>query len=176
MARTSYLIGLGSNRRHGRHGAPAQVIAAAIDAIAARKIKVRAMSTLLQTPALGPAGRDFVNAAILVRTRLDPPALLARLKQIERAFGRRAGRRWGARVIDLDILAWGAGSWPTGPRRAAPGRLAIPHPALADRDFAIGPAAALAPHWRHPHFDATLRQIDARRRRPRPVDRGSAGQ
>jgi 2-amino-4-hydroxy-6-hydroxymethyldihydropteridine diphosphokinase len=176
MARTSYLIGLGSNRSHGRHGAPAQVIAAAIDEIAARKIKIRAISTLVHSAALGPAGRDFVNAAILVRTKLDPPALLARLKQIERAFGRRAGRRWGARVIDLDILAWGAGSWPTGPRQAVPGRLAIPHPPLANRDFAIGPAAVLAPHWRHPLLRATLRQIDARRRRARPVDRASAGQ
>ena len=40
---------------------------------------------------------------------LDPPAMLAALKAIERDFGRRAGRRWGARVLDLDIVAWSGG-------------------------------------------------------------------
>ena len=51
------------------------------------------------------------NAAILVRTDLDPPALLETCQAIERQFGRRAGRRWGDRTLDLDLLLWSGGCW-----------------------------------------------------------------
>ena len=174
--KTSYIVGLGSNRRHGRHGAPAAILAAAVRALAKRSLKILATSRTLRTSALGPSDRDFANAAVLLRTRLDPPALLALLKRVERRFGRRSARRWGARVLDLDILAWSEGAWPRGPRRAPPGRLAVPHAALAARGFALVPAAGLAPCWRHPHLRATLRQLDHRRRRARPVDRRAPGQ
>lgn len=157
MAATSYLIGLGSNRRHGRHGAPERVLAAAVAAMEAQGLAVLAISRVIRTAALGPAGRRFANAAALIETPLPPPALLALLKGIERGFGRRRGRRWGARVIDLDILAWSAGAW------ASPG-LVIPHVGLGERRFALAPAAALAPRWRHPRLGLTLSQMEARLR------------
>jgi len=75
-----------------------------------------------------------------VESPLDPPAMLAALKAIERKFGRRPGRRWGERVLDLDIVAWSGG-------RFASRGLTIPHPRLADRDFVLGPLAAVAPSW-----------------------------
>ncbi|WP_019832246.1 2-amino-4-hydroxy-6-hydroxymethyldihydropteridine diphosphokinase [Sphingomonas sp. PR090111-T3T-6A] len=171
MGSASYVIGLGSNRPHGTHGRPRAVLAAAIEAMAAEGLTIRAQSATLRTPALGPSIRDFANAAVLVESRLAPPDLLALLKRIERSFGRRRGRRWGARVIDLDILAWSEGAWPPLPRRSFSGRLAVPHIALPARDFALAPAAAVAPGWRHPIAGRTLRQLDARRRKPRPVDR-----
>ncbi len=164
MATASYVIGIGSNRRHGRHGGPAQVVRAAIDAMASRGLTIEATSRTSSTPALGPSLRDFANAAVLVSSALPPPALLALLKRIERHFGRRRGRRWGARVLDLDILAWSEGAW-------ASRTLTIPHAALAQRRFAIGPATELAPRWRHPRLGARFRQLDARLRAPRPVDR-----
>jgi len=67
--------------------------------------------------------------------------MLARLKLIEREFGRRPGKRWGSRVLDLDLVAWSGG-------RVAVRRLAIPHPRLDERDFVIGPLAAIAPGWK----------------------------
>lgn len=173
---TRYLVGLGSNRCHRRHGRPVAIIAAAADALAAEGLEVVATSAVLRTRPLGPSHRQYANAAVLVRTILAPPALLILLKRIERAFGRRRGRRWGSRVLDLDILAWSLGAWPPAPRRAAPFDLAIPHRALPVRDFALEPAAALAPGWRHPHLRATLRQLERRRARPRPVDRRASGQ
>ena len=60
------------------------------------------------------AGRDFANAVALVESGLEPPAMLARLKGIERDFGRRASRRWGPRVLDLDIALWSGGRFPVG--------------------------------------------------------------
>src|SRR4029077_14224479 len=95
------------------------------------KLKLVARSSTHATPALGPAGRRFANAAVIVATTLDPPALLAKLKKVERKFGRRRGRRWGPRVLDLDIILSSAGAWPRHPRLVPPGRLRVPH-----RDFA----------------------------------------
>ncbi len=171
MGSASYVIGLGSNRPHGRHGRPRSVLAAAIDALEAEGLTIRSASSVIGTPALGPSSREFANAAIMVESDLAPPALLLLLKRIELSFGRRRGERWGARVLDLDILAWSEGAWPPLPRRARAGRLAVPHAALPVRDFALAPAAAVAPGWRHPLHRYTLRQLEGRRRKPRPVDR-----
>lgn len=156
-----YLIGLGSNRPHGRHGPPERVIRAAIEALAAQGLAVRRISRTIRTPAMGPSDRDFANAAVLIESDLPPLALLDLLQRIERDFGRRRYRRWGARVLDLDILAWSGGAW-------SDRRLTIPHPGLAMRDFALGPAAEIAPHWRHPLRNRTLRQLAAQLRVARP--------
>ncbi len=166
-----YAIALGSNRRHVRYGPPKGVIVAALDALRQAGLRVDAASPTIATAALGPAGRRFANAAAIVETPLDPPALLALLKAIERGFTRRRGRRWGPRVIDLDIVLWSGGSWPPFPARAAPGQLAIPHGAAAARLFVLMPLAAIAPRWRDPRSGLTVRHLLARLIGRRPVDR-----
>src|SRR5687768_8290722 len=108
MATTSYAIALGSNRRHVRHGGPEGVLRAAMEATAELGA-VERVSAIHRTPALGPAGRSFANAALLLATDLAPLDLLAAIKRIERRFGRRPGRRWGPRVLDLDIVLWSGG-------------------------------------------------------------------
>lgn len=157
VTKTVYAIGLGSNRR-GRHGGPADEVRAALAAIG----DVLAVSPVIVTPPLGPSIRRFANAAALIESTDTPPQLLARLKRIEAAFGRRRGRRWGARVIDLDILLWSGGRWSTR-------HLVVPHDALVERAFALQPLRRIAPDWRHPPSGRTVRQLAARidRRRPR---------
>ena len=135
-----YAIAIGSNRPHGRHGRPAGVVEAAIAELD-RQFSLFDASPILLNAASGGAGRDFANAVALVESALDPPALLAALKSIERAFGRRPGRRWGPRVLDLDILAWSSG-------RFRSRWLTIPHPALERRAFMLQPLAAIAPALR----------------------------
>jgi len=159
MARTSYAIALGSNRR-SRHGSPAATLRAALAAIDG----VRRVSAIRTTPALGPAGRAFANAVAIVESKLAPEELLAELKAIERAFGRRPGRRWGPRVLDLDIVLWSGGTW------HGPGPT-IPHPAFRSRDFVLRPLAEVAPGWRDPVSGATVRQLLARLTAPRPQPR-----
>jgi 2-amino-4-hydroxy-6-hydroxymethyldihydropteridine diphosphokinase len=161
---TEYVIGLGSNRPHGRHGRPEAVLRAAIEVMTARGLVVGAVSRTLRTRALGPSDRDFANAAVLVASDLSPPALLALLKTIERAFGRTRGRRWCARVLDLDMLVWSGGGYDAR-------TLVIPHASLTVRGFALGPAAEIAPRWRHPRHHLTLRQLKHRLLKARPVDR-----
>ena len=67
--------------------------------------------------------------------------MLIALKRIERDLGRRPGRRWGSRVLDLDVVAWSGG-------RFESRRLSIPHPRMAERLFVLEPFAAVAPGWR----------------------------
>ncbi|MEA3014917.1 MAG: 2-amino-4-hydroxy-6-hydroxymethyldihydropteridine diphosphokinase [Sphingomonadales bacterium] len=164
MAKTSYAIALGSNRR-SRHGSPAQTLRAALAGLDG----VQAVSTIRATPALGPAGRGFANAVAIVESRLAPDALLAELKAMERAFGRRPGRRWGPRVLDLDIILWSGGAW------GGPGPI-VPHPEYRKRAFVLQPLAEIAPAWRDPLTGATIRQLLARLTAPRPAPRSDDGQ
>jgi 2-amino-4-hydroxy-6-hydroxymethyldihydropteridine diphosphokinase len=168
MSKTSYVVALGSNRRHHRHGAPRAVIAAAIRALASeRKIKLIATAPTISTAPVGPAGRSFANSAVLLKSSRDPGKLLSLLKKLEREFGRRRVRRWGPRVLDLDIILWSEGMW------ATPG-LAIPHPAFRERRFVLDPLARIAPDWRDPRDGLTVRQLRARLLRPKPVDPASS--
>ena len=148
-----YAIAIGSNRRHGRYGAPAGVVGAAIASLE-RDFGLFDASTILLNRAHGGAGRDFANAVALVESTLDPPEMLERLKALERGFGRRSGRRWGERVLDLDIVAWSGGKW------RSPG-LTVPHPAAASRAFVMQPLASVAPRWRVDGC-STARQLASR--------------
>ncbi len=135
-----YAIAIGSNRPHGRFGRPTGVVEAAIARLD-RDFDLFDASPIVLNAAHGGAGRDFANAVALVESDLAPRAMLTALKQIERSFGRRSGRRWGARVLDLDLALWSGG-------RHRDRRLQIPHSSLASREFVLGPLAAIAPGWR----------------------------
>jgi 2-amino-4-hydroxy-6-hydroxymethyldihydropteridine diphosphokinase len=156
MAVTSYAIALGSNRR-SRHGSPSETVRAA-----AATMGVERMSGIQLTPALGPAGRAFANAAAILSSELEPPALLEALKTVERRFGRRPGRRWGPRVLDLDIILWSGGAWEGG-------GLVVPHRDFRRRRFVLAPLAQIAPEWRDPLTGATVRQLLFRLARPAPL-------
>ena len=163
MPSTSYAIALGSNRRHGRHGSPAAVVRAAMDSLATIG-SVEGASRVRATPALGPAGRGFANAVVLLTTDLMPDELLGELKRIERRFGRRGGRRWGPRVLDLDIILWSGGAW------GGPGPI-VPHSEFRNRAFVLKPLAELAPDWRDPVSGLTVRQLLCRLTAPGPSHR-----
>ena len=154
-----YAIAIGSNRPHGRFGRPTGVVEAAIARLD-EEFGLFDASPIVLNAAHGGAGRDFANAVALVESRLDPPALLSRLKALEREFGRRRGRRWGPRVLDLDIALWSGGTFRSR-------RLRVPHPQLARRSFVLQPLAAIAPSWRVGGL--TIRHLAHRlaRRRPR---------
>ena len=148
-----YAIAIGSNRRHGRFGRPAGVVEAAIARLD-QEFGLFDASPILLNPAIGGAGRDFANSVALVESELDPPEMLQRLKAIEREFGRRRGKHWAARVLDLDIALWSGGKFRSR-------RLDIPHYGLEKRSFVIGPLAAIAPGW-HVRGALTARHLAER--------------
>ncbi len=156
--RQRYLIALGGNVRHHRHGAPEDVLRAAMDALEDVG-KVRVRSPIVQSRPLGPSKRRYANAALLLDTRKEPRKLLHKLKKLERRFDRRiGGQRWSSRTLDLDIVLWSGGVW-------ADDALTIPHPEFRRRDFVLRPAAAIAPRWRDPLTGLTLAQLLFRHRR-----------
>jgi 2-amino-4-hydroxy-6-hydroxymethyldihydropteridine diphosphokinase len=154
-----YAIAVGSNRPHGRFGRPAGVVEAAIARLD-EEFGLFDASPIMLNAAHGGAGRDFANAVALIESEVEPADMLSSLKSLEREFGRRAGRRWGPRVLDLDIALWSGGKFRSS-------RLTIPHPQLARRSFVIEPLAAIAPGWRIGAF--SIRHLAQRlaRRRPR---------
>lgn len=112
---------------------------------------------------------DYINAAILVQTELNPGQLLAVLQNMELEMGRMPSDRWGSRIIDLDILAYerevlpSKSSWDeithTMDPRAVVHEAVVPHPRLHERAFASVPFAKIAPKWRHPVFGTTIADI-----------------
>lgn len=160
-----YLIALGSNKRHHRHGAPGRVLAVALDALAAQGVAVVAAAPVVQSAPLGPSRRHYANGAALIESDLDPEELLALLKSTERQFGRRSGgQRWASRVLDLDIVLWSGGAW------SSPD-LTLPHKSFRQRDFVLRPARALAPGWRDPITGLSLNHLHARLTQPRRLRR-----
>ncbi|MBU6378871.1 MAG: 2-amino-4-hydroxy-6-hydroxymethyldihydropteridine diphosphokinase [Gammaproteobacteria bacterium] len=151
------LIAIGANVE-GRFGAPAETVAQAM-AILKSDLKVSRTSPIYKSvPVGGGRQRTYLNAVIAGRFERGPARLLLILKRIERLAGRRLGRRWGPRPLDLDIIDHGGrriGPW-RGVRRTP---LALPHPEAHRRAFVLVPIAAVAPQWRHPVLGMTSRQL-----------------
>jgi 2-amino-4-hydroxy-6-hydroxymethyldihydropteridine diphosphokinase len=166
-ARTRAAIGLGSNV-----GDPEAVLAAAAAALAALPdARVVAVSRLYATAPVGVEDQpEFRNAAVLLDVPAGPDpatgalALLAALKSIERAFGRRDRGRWGPREIDLDLLLFGDA--PIRVERSedarsvdpekAPRPLGVPHALARERLFVLAPLADIAPEVVPPGWDETI--------------------
>lgn len=156
MPEYRYLLALGSNMRHPRHGAPRAVLRAAFGALDACGVELDAASPILASAPLGPSRRRYANAAAVVRTTLSPPEMLAHLKAIEARFGHRpAGMPWRSRMLDLDIILWSEGPY------AAPD-LVIPHKSFRQRHFVLQPARSIAAAWRDPITNLTIAHLHAR--------------
>jgi len=128
-------VGVGANL-----GDPAAQVRAAIAALAALPgtLLVTA-SSLYRTAPVGYADQpDFVNAAALLETALAPRALLEALQAIEARSGRARSFKDAPRALDLDLLLYG------GEVIDEPG-LAVPHPRLHDRAFALAPVVEIDP-------------------------------
>lgn len=155
---TLAVVGLGASLGDRERGMRTAV--QALDA--ADGVDVVAVSRLYRTVPLGPAQGWFLNAAVAVQTTRSARGLLALCKDIEVRLGRRPAARWHDRALDLDLLAYG--------RRVRPGPgLALPHPGLLARPFALTPAAEVAPDWTHPLDGRPLSRIPVGAPTPTPV-------
>ncbi len=142
------LVALGSNQS-GPWGTPEQTVRRAFAALNTGPVKLRRASTLIETAPFGMINQpNFVNAVAHIDTALSPHTLLRRLHMFERQAGRKRGRRWGPRTLDLDLIDYnGQQIKQKGHVQKA---LILPHPGIADRSFVLEPIAEIAPRWKHP--------------------------
>jgi len=113
-------------------------------------VAVERLSSVYETePAYLLDQPHFLNMALRGRTTLDPHALLAFLKRIERDMGRAAGPRYGPRTIDLDILLYDS-------LALATAQLTIPHPRMVERSFVLAPLAEIAPELVPPGWNRSI--------------------
>ncbi len=158
-----YAIALGSNQPHPLYGDPRAVLAAALAALDEAPLRLLAAAPAIASRPIGPSIRSYANGAAIIETELEPLALLAHLKVIEQAFGRRpSGQRWRARVLDLDILLWSGGAF-------ADDVLCIPHREMRKRAFVLDPLATIASDWRDPISGLSVRHLKARLDRKAPA-------
>ncbi len=130
---TGYL-GLGSNVGDRRAN-----LQAAADTLPAHGVEVLASSSTYDTDPVGEIldQAPFLNAALRVRTALDPEALLDACKAVERELGRQAGGpRHGPRPIDVDLLLLGDVQYGSE-------RLTLPHEQVLARRFVLIPLVEL---------------------------------
>ena len=115
--------------------------------------RVVAVSSLYESNPVGPQDQPkFTNAVIKVETELAPFELLDRLKEIEREIGRKKTKRWGPRVIDLDIIFYGDLVISTD-------SLVIPHPRAHERRFVLEPLLEIEPTAWHPAKNMAVKDI-----------------
>jgi len=123
-------VGLGSNLADPKK--QLQIATRALDKIPATELKT--VSSIYVSSPMGPADQaDYLNAVAELETALGAEKLLDHLQSIENEMGRtRDGRRWQARVIDLDILLYGKDEIDSD-------RLLVPHPGMHERAFVLYP-------------------------------------
>jgi len=95
---------------------------------------------------------DFFNAVIEIETAIGCCDLLQQLLNIEDYMGRVRERKWGPRVIDLDILLYGN-------RIIEITELKIPHPLMQERNFVLIPMVELVPNLVHPLLKKTIQSL-----------------
>jgi 2-amino-4-hydroxy-6-hydroxymethyldihydropteridine diphosphokinase len=151
------LIALGANLPSPRFGAPRATLEAALAAIASHDVRILQRSSWWESEPVPASDQPwYVNAVASVETALEPVPLLALLHRIEAGFGRVRGARNEARLLDLDLLAYG------NRRREGTEPPLLPHPRLAERAFVLLPLAEVAPDWHHPVTHESVRQLIAR--------------
>jgi len=139
--KTVYLL-LGSNL-----GERKELIEEAISKIESRMGSVVSKSALYETEAWGKEDQPpFLNIAIGVQTNKTADLVLNLVLEIEQELGRVRLVKWGARLIDIDVILYGQEIINDGER------LQVPHPRMQDRRFVLEPLAEIAGEVEHPVF------------------------
>jgi len=121
-------------------------------------------SSLYESEPLSDDKNWYVNAVIEVETEYSAPELLKKLLAIEETMGRKRikGKRWGSRIIDLDIAFFNS-------EIIDKRNLKVPHPEVQNRKFVLAPMSELAPQFVHPKLSKTISELLASLHYPKKV-------
>lgn len=145
IARVAVAIGSNLGNREGH-------IRAAIDALRPIVGRLRE-SSLYATAPVGVGDQpEFLNAAVSGDTMLSPSALMGKLLEIERAYGRERPFPGAPRTLDLDLILYGD-------LIIDSPALTVPHPRFRDRRFVLEPLAEIAADWRDPVTGRTVEEL-----------------
>ncbi|KEO74675.1 2-amino-4-hydroxy-6-hydroxymethyldihydropteridine diphosphokinase [Anditalea andensis] len=110
-------------------------------------------SQIYETTAWGGESEgDYLNRILIIKTEMKPETVLRYTQDIEDILERTRSRKWGNRTMDIDIL------YIDGEVINTP-LLAVPHPLIQERKFALVPLAELLPDFKHPLFGKSSRQL-----------------
>ena len=168
------LIALGGNLT-SELGPSLTTLKFALAMIRMRTSRLLFVSRFFKTPCFPVGyGPDYINAAAMFDFDGHPKNLLNILHEIEAIFGRRRDSRWGGRVLDLDLLAFGNQISPSVKKytkwrdlpmshqlKQAPNEMILPHPRIQDRSFVLAPLIDIVPKWRHPISGLTVIEMYA---------------
>lgn len=137
------LIAIGANLPSPAFGPPRATCEAALAELTRRSVSLVRVSPWYESEPVPASDQPwYVNGVAAVATSMSPEALLQTLHDIEEQFGRVRRQANEARIIDLDLLAYGGLINQEPP--------VLPHPRMLDRVFVMRPLADIAPEWRHP--------------------------
>lgn len=110
-------------------------------------------SRVYETEPVGDADQGpFLNMAVSVETTLEPLEFLECVQSIEDEMGRERTRRWGPRIIDIDIVLWDDVI-------VNEDTLTVPHPEFRKRAFVLAPLEDIAQATRDPATGLTIREL-----------------
>jgi len=126
---------------------------AAIDELPHAGVAVAKISSFYETEPVDLREQPwFLNCAVEVETHFDAITLLRTLREIETKMGSRKLVAKGPRLIDMDILLYGAQTIDTP-------ELQVPHPRMHLRRFVLVPLAEIAPEAMHASLKRTVKQL-----------------
>ena len=122
-------------------------------------LRVKAVSAPVETDPVGGADQpDYVNAVVVAGTSLPPAKLLAACHRVEANHGRERVVRWGARTLDVDVVAYGEPD-SAGEVRSDAAELTLPHPRAHERAFVLVPWHQVQPQARLRLPDGSVRSV-----------------
>ncbi len=175
MNHKTIFLAFGANKKN-HHESIQEIIDASYGLLHEKYLTIVERSPFFKTPAY-PAGSgpDYVNTVIRAQTSLSPNDLMTALHDVENQLGRVRKQRWGARVIDIDLLDYQGEilpslqiyqKWRDMPldlqKTTWPEGLILPHPRIQDRGFVLIPLRRVAPDWVHPVTHETIDTLIAR--------------